>query len=176
LSGVGDSHKGPLITRKKTLSSQNNKNAKRTHESQITPQTITARQQEPMAQETSAAQQAAGPGTPRAKLHLARGAQRRNIKTPPRSRAEMPPRAKLCLAQGSDAPSSETLPRSRTGRPLGRDSASLKGWTNPWAGLRLAQGSRGSAAPAPTPPTGALNALTRRRRPGQGRIPATPTL
>jgi hypothetical protein len=84
-----------------------------------------------MAQETSAAQQAAGPGTPRAKLHLARGTRRRNIKTPPRSRAETPPRVKLCLAQGSDTPSSETLPRSRTGRPLGWDSASLEAPVGP---------------------------------------------
>jgi hypothetical protein len=93
------------------------------------------------------AHQAVGPGTPRAKLRFARGAQR-------------------CTT--------ETLPRSRPGRTLGRDFASLEGWTPPRARLRLARGSRGSATPTPTPPTGALNALTQCGRPGQRRIPTMP--
>jgi hypothetical protein len=70
----------------------------------------------------------------------------------------------------------ETPSRSRAGRPLGRDSASLEGHARPRASLHLARGSRGSAAPAPIPPTGALNALTWSGCPGQRRIPATPTL
>jgi hypothetical protein len=71
-------------------------------------------------------------------------------------------------------PSSETPLRSRGTTPHHRNSASLEGWTPPRARLRLAQDSRGSAAPAPTPPTGALTALTQRGCPGQRRIPATP--
>jgi hypothetical protein len=57
--------------------------------------------------------------------------------------------------------------------PLGRNSTSLHG---PGAVPPKLRRARGSAAPAPTPLTGALNALTRRGRPGQGRIPATPAL
>jgi hypothetical protein len=101
----------------------------------------------PWQPQRAAAHQAVGPGTPRAKLRFARGAQRRIAETPP---------------------------RSRVGRPLGRDFASLEGWTPLRARLRLARGSHGSAAPAPTPPTGALSALTRRGRLGQRRIPTTP--
>jgi hypothetical protein len=63
------------------------------------------------------------PGTPRAKLRLAQGARRRNTKTPPRSRA---------------------------GRPLGRNSASLEGWTTPRAKFRFARGL--DAPSGETPP------------------------
>jgi hypothetical protein len=106
-----------------------------------------------MAQVTPTAQHAAGPSTLRAKLHLARGARRRNTKTLLRSRAGrplrrnsnsiegwMPPRAKLRLDRGLDAPSGETLPRSRAGRPLGRNSTSIEGWTPPRAKLCLDRG------------------------------------
>jgi hypothetical protein len=91
-------------------------------------------------------------------------------------------------------PSGETPPHSRGPAPYYQDSASLEGWTplgrntasiegwtplgrnsasledcaHPRAGPRFARGSRVSTAPAPTPPTGALNALTRRGRSGQG--------
>jgi hypothetical protein len=74
---------------------------------------------------------------------------------------------KLRLARGLDAPSGKAPPRLRVGCPLGRDSSSLEGCAHPRVGPRFAQGSRGSATPAPTPPTGALNALTRRGHPGQ---------
>jgi hypothetical protein len=77
-----------------------------------------------MAQETSAARQAAGPGTPRANLRLARGDQHRTT---------------------------ETSPRSRAGRPLGRNSTSLEGWTPPRANLRLSRGRPELATPTPTP-------------------------
>jgi hypothetical protein len=60
-----------------------------------------------------------------------------------------PSRANLRLARGSDAPSSGSPPRSRPSRACG---------------------------PAPTPPTRALNALTRRECTGQRRIPATSAL
>jgi hypothetical protein len=76
-------------------------------------------------------------------------------------------RANLCLARGLDAPSDESPPRSRAGRPIGRVSASLEGWTPHRASLRLARGHPELKAPAPTPPTRALNALTRRGRSGQ---------
>jgi hypothetical protein len=59
----------------------------------------------------------------------------------------MPPLASLRLARGLDAPSGESEPRSRP--PKTHDAA-------------------------PTPPTGVLNALVRRRCPGQRRIPTTP--
>jgi hypothetical protein len=83
----------------------------------------------------------------------------------------------------SQHPSGETLPRSRVGCPLGRNSASLEGWTPPRAKLRLLEGyahpraglrlARGLPwARHPTPPTGALNAVTRRGRPGQEQISA----
>jgi hypothetical protein len=117
-----DSHKGPLITGKKPLSSQNNKNA-----NELT----------------------------NCKLHLM---QSRFGDRSPRPRQPQRP---------SKRPASA---------PLGRNSAPLEGYTHPRAGLRLARGSHGSAAPAPTPLTGALNALTRHGRPGQGRIPTTPAL
>jgi hypothetical protein len=54
-----------------------------------------------------------GPSTPRAKLRFARGAQRRTAGTPPLLRA---------------------------GRPLGRNTTSLEGWTPPRVRLRLARG------------------------------------
>jgi hypothetical protein len=78
-----------------------------------------------MALATSAVHQAVGPGTPQAKLHLARGAPRRTTETPPRSRA--------------GRPSGETPPRSRVMRTLGRISASLEGYAHPRVGLRLAR-------------------------------------
>jgi hypothetical protein len=43
-------------------------------------------------------------------------------------------------AHQADAPSGKLPPRSRAGRPLGRISASLEGWTPPRANLRLARG------------------------------------
>jgi hypothetical protein len=43
-------------------------------------------------------------------------------------------------ARQADAPSGKLPPRSRAGRPLGRISASLEGWTPPRANLRLARG------------------------------------
>jgi hypothetical protein len=71
-------------------------------------------------------------------------------------------------------PLGKSPPRSRVGRPLGRNFASLEGSTPPRANLRLARGRPKLADSAPTPPTRALNALTRRERPGQRWIPATP--
>jgi hypothetical protein len=44
--------------------------------------------------------------------------------------------------------------------PLERGLASLGGWTPPRARFRLARGPHGLTATAPTPPTGAFNALT----------------
>jgi hypothetical protein len=84
----------------------------------------------------------------------------------------------LCLDRGPVAPSGEVPPRSRVGRPLGRDSASLGGWTPPGrptlergpvsiesrapprASLRLARGYHGPTVSIPAPPAGAFNALT----------------
>jgi hypothetical protein len=57
-----------------------------------------------------------------------------------------------------------------------RKSTSPEGWTPPQVRFRLAQGSRGFAAPAPSPPAGALNVLTQCRRPSQRRIHAMPSL
>jgi hypothetical protein len=88
-----------------------------------------------------------------------------------------PPRARLRLARGPDAPSGGIPPRSRAGRSLGQDSALLEGRTPPRVEFRLARCSRGLAAPAPTPPTGAFNVMTQCRRPSQRRIlvmPLTP--
>jgi hypothetical protein len=110
---VGDNHKGTLITGGNPFSFANNKNTNELTNYKLHPKTITARQQEPTAQATSAARQTINPSTPRAKLCFARRAQHRTAGTPPRSRA---------------------------GRPLGRDSASLEGWTPPRARLRLARG------------------------------------
>jgi hypothetical protein len=109
-----------------------------------------------MALATSADHQAVGPGTPQAKLHLARGAPRRTTETPPRSRAgrpsgETPPRSRVMRTLGRNsaslegyahprAPSGKTPPRSRVMRTLGRISASLEGYAHPRAGLRLARG------------------------------------
>jgi hypothetical protein len=47
-----------------------------------------------------------------------------------------PPRAKLCFARGLDA-------------PLGRDSASLEGWTPPRVRLRLTRGLDAPSGEAP---------------------------
>jgi hypothetical protein len=60
----------------------------------------------------------------------------------------------------------ESPPRSRVGRPLGRISASLEGWTPSRANLCLARGRPELAAPAPTPSTRALNAFDMMRAPG----------
>jgi hypothetical protein len=128
----------------------------------------------PRPQATSATHQAVGPGTPRVKLRLARGAR------------AVPP--KLRLARGLDTPSGETLPRSRPSRacgpsgfqpghpssrtpPRSRAIRTLKLIPvslecAPSGGSPLRSGSRGFATPAPTPPTEALNALTHRGRPG----------
>jgi hypothetical protein len=72
---VGDSHMGPFITGGNPFL-QNNKNAKQTHQRQIT---TTARP-------TPTAQQAAGPDAPSGKLRLARGLDAPSCRTPPRSR------------------------------------------------------------------------------------------
>jgi hypothetical protein len=79
---------------------------------------------------------------------------------PTRTASPRPPRAKLHFARGIRHHTDKTPPRSRTGRPLGRDSTSLKGWTPPRARLRVARGSHGLSAPTPAPPTVAFNVLT----------------
>jgi hypothetical protein len=66
-----------------------------------------------------------------------------------------------------DAPLGESPSHSRARRPVGRIRASLEGWTPHWANLRLTRGRPELAAPAPTPLTRALNALTRRERMSQ---------
>jgi hypothetical protein len=72
----------------------------------------------------------------------------------------MPPRVRFRLTRGLDAPSGKIPPRSRAGHPLARGSASLEGWSPPWASLRLTQGPHGLAAPVPAPLTGAFNVMT----------------
>jgi hypothetical protein len=159
---VGDSHKGPLITGENPIFSQNNKTQTNQQTVNFTSCNHGLVSEGPTTQATSVVHQAIGPSTPRAHLCLARGAP-----------GAVPP--KLRLARGPDAPSSETPPRSRVGRPLGRNPASLEGPDAPRAKFHLARGRPGPAASAPTP-TRALNALRRRERTGQRRIPAMPAL
>jgi hypothetical protein len=98
---IGESHEGPLITRKNPFFFA--KMIIQTHKPQITPRIVAAWCGEgPTARITSATHQAANLGPPRANFRLARGPG-----TAPRN---------LRLARGLDAPSGESPPRSRTPR------------------------------------------------------------
>jgi hypothetical protein len=165
VSCVGDSHKGPPIIKEKAISSQNNKNA-----NELINDKLHLVQPRPSKQ--------SAPAPLRRKLYLTRRLDAPSGVTPSRSRAVRPlgrnsaslegwtpPLAKLRLARGLCAPSSETSPRSRVMRTLWWDSASLEARVGP------PPQDRGAAL---TPQTSALNALARRGRPDQERIPATP--
>jgi hypothetical protein len=147
---IGDGHKGPLITKEKSIFSQIIKTQTNSQVVNYTPRNHS------LVTGAHGPSNLSGPSNGRP--------QHPSGETPLHSRGPAPyhrnstslegwtpPQAKLRLARGLDAPSGETPPRSRAGRPLGRDSASLEGYMRRRAGLRLARGSRGSAAPAPAP-------------------------
>jgi hypothetical protein len=141
---VGDSHKGPLITGEKPISSQNNKNTNeltncKLHLTQSRPGDRSPRPWQPQRPIKQSAPAPLG----------------RNSASLEGPGAVLP---KLRLARGLDAPSGETPPRSRAGRPLGRHSASLEGYTHPRAGLCLARGLYAPSGGSP-PRSRAMRAL-----------------
>jgi hypothetical protein len=156
---VGDSHRGPLITGGNPFSFANN-------ETQINSQTVNCTpRNHGLVTGAHDPDNLSGPPSGRPQHPSGETPLRPRATAPYRRNSASlegwtPPRAKLRLARGLCAPSGKNPPRSRAGRPLERNSTSLEGFVPPRAGLRLARGSRGSTAPAPTPPTGALNALT----------------
>jgi hypothetical protein len=86
---------------------------------------------------------------------------------------------RVVAVQCEEGPTAQTISAAHQAAGLNTPRANFRLARGPGASLRdprLARGLRGFVTPTPIPPTGALNALTCRGRPGQKRILATPTL
>jgi hypothetical protein len=133
LRGVGDSHRGPLITEGKPIFFANNKNV-----NELTNYNLRPTQSQPGYRNPR-------PWQPHRPTPAPLGRNFASLEGP----SAVPPKCRL--ARGLDAPSGETLHRSTAGRPLGRNSASLEGYARPERFSASLEALAGPLLPHPLP-------------------------